>query len=693
MGRQIQLVYSSGQVTITLPDGNTWKLILGTNNTLTQIFDPMHTGATPWRTFSYQNDHLGVLRLLTSIKDDANQELEGHTYEAATDRGLTSFQAGGTKSNVSIVYDDSSNPPTRTVTTTIDATTSETTTYTLAYLSGRWLPTQISGPCTSCGGSGSDLQIFVYDSSNHVTDKLEGSGAEQGETQYTYDGNGMMLTRKEAVGKPEQRTTTYSYNYASGTPGTPTGGPPWPNFVTSVTESSVAKAGQGKVTAYAWNSTGTPETTLASTISGYLKSTDTSPTVYTTTTLFDSHHRQTETDGPAASQKSTFSYYADTDATLDRRGRLQQTALYTSATAHLDTQYDNYDIFGTARKSRRSQWRRDRPCDRRRGSGHEHYVAARHGRPQRDGRLHDHVHVRHPGPAHESDAATRKPAPVRIRRRNEPPDRHDSGGRLREPAGAAAPDAEHHRRQVCRAGAELQCPRRLLRRLDDPEKRHLQLRHAQSALLRYPSRRHAPELHVRLPANLLTVQDERHTAANTLYAYDFLNRLKTVAQTQVLTPGPDVVTQYAYDLQDNLTAVTDPNSNVTTYAYDDFRRMQWQTCPVTGERPTRTTRRGTCLDHRRQRRDHDPRLRRSQPRNEPHLDATRQTTETVTYTYDDPTTGNYGKGRIATMTDPSGSATYAYERRGLLRTETKTILGEASTPPATATTRTAIAAA
>ena len=89
-----------------------------------------------------------------------------------------------------------------------------------------------------------------------MIDKKNGSGAEQSETQYTYDGNGMMLTRKEAVGKPEQQTTTYAYGYASGTP---SGGAPWPSFVTSVTQSSVAKAFQSKVTTYAWNAAGTPD--------------------------------------------------------------------------------------------------------------------------------------------------------------------------------------------------------------------------------------------------------------------------------------------------------------------------------------------------------------------------------------------------------------------------------------------------
>ncbi len=230
-GRQITLTYTSGQVAIAVPDGSTWKLTLGTNNTLTQIFDPLHTGTTPWRSYAYATDHAGNLRLLTSIQDDAPTELEAHTYDntpgTGTDRAFTSSQAGGTRSNVSIVYNTAG---TRTVTHTIDGSTQETTTFNVVYQGGRWLATQISGACATCGGSGADLRVFTYDYANHVIDEKDGSGTETAESTFTYDANGMVLTKTEAVGKPEQRMTTYAYGYASGTPG---GGLPWPSFVTS----------------------------------------------------------------------------------------------------------------------------------------------------------------------------------------------------------------------------------------------------------------------------------------------------------------------------------------------------------------------------------------------------------------------------------------------------------------------------
>ena len=231
MTRQIQLSYTSSLVTITLPNGKTWKMTLA-GGLMTAIRDPIHL-SSDWRTYTYVSDHAGVQRLLSSVKDDAAKELEAHTYDnvagTGKDRGLTSSQAGGTRSNVSVTYDDVGN--TRTVTHTIVTSPSiqQTTTFTLAYLGGRWLPSQISGNCSTCGGSNSDLQIFSYDSANHVTDRKDSSVPDQVETQYSYDGNGMLLSKIEAVGKSETRTTNYAYSYV------PPGGSglaPWPAFLT-----------------------------------------------------------------------------------------------------------------------------------------------------------------------------------------------------------------------------------------------------------------------------------------------------------------------------------------------------------------------------------------------------------------------------------------------------------------------------
>jgi YD repeat-containing protein len=124
--------------------------------------------------------------------------------------------------------------------------------------------------------------------------------------------------------------------------------------------------------------------------------------------------------------------------------------------------------------------------------------------------------------------------------------------------------------------------------------------------------------------------------------------------------------------------VTDPNGNTTSYLYDDFHRLAHQVSPVTGTMTYQydpagnlvatTDARGTATA-----RTYDASNRV--------LTSTSQlagaATETVTYSYDSSAAGSFGKGRLARMTDPSGATAYTYERRGLLKSEGRTILGSA----------------
>jgi RHS repeat-associated protein len=118
--------------------------------------------------------------------------------------------------------------------------------------------------------------------------------------------------------------------------------------------------------------------------------------------------------------------------------------------------------------------------------------------------------------------------------------------------------------------------------------------------------------------------------------------------------------------------------NVTRYAYDDFRRIARQDSPVTnatvyaydpaGNLTSTTDARGATTT-----RAYDALSRI--------LTATSvlgASSEVVSFAYD-PTAGSYGKGRLSSMTDPSSSTTYADDRRGLMRTGAKTILGDSYT--------------
>lgn len=276
VGRQVTLSYTSGLLTgISLPSTGLWRFeYAGTPARLERIYDPIHTGGTPWRTLEYQADAGGTVRLLTAVRDEASALLEGHTYEtAAPNRGLSSF-AQAARDLVTVEYDVPISGQSR-VRHYLTPTTSQTSIFTLTYQGGRYLPLQVDGPCATCGGADGDTQVMTYAADNRLLSKTDGAGHV---TTYTYDGNGNVLTATEAFGTGRARTTTYEYTY-----------PSWPRFRTKEILPSVVKDSPAtRSTTWSWSG---GETVLTRVESGYLDPADVSPTTYTTTTTFDAAHR------------------------------------------------------------------------------------------------------------------------------------------------------------------------------------------------------------------------------------------------------------------------------------------------------------------------------------------------------------------------------------------------------------------
>lgn len=172
-----------------------------------------------------------------------------------------------------------------------------------------------------------------------------------------------------------------------------------------------------------------------------------------------------------------------------------------------------------------------------------------------------------------------------------------------------------------------------------------------------------------------SIRDENHTAPNTFYSYDPAGRLSKVRQTLAGATGGAIGTVYAYDLHGNLVSVTDPNGNVTTSEYDDFGQLLEQVSPVSGTTTYEYDEAGNLTVFTDANGAVTERTYDALSRAESAVSTKGSDSETVAWTYDDATAGSFGIGRPATMADPSGETVYAYERRGRLRRETRTIDG------------------
>jgi RHS repeat-associated protein len=163
--------------------------------------------------------------------------------------------------------------------------------------------------------------------------------------------------------------------------------------------------------------------------------------------------------------------------------------------------------------------------------------------------------------------------------------------------------------------------------------------------------------------NLTAVTDANGLV--TSYTYDQFDRLSSVTQ-----PG-NAVTSYAYDSQGHLISVTDAQGAITMYDYDDMGRLVETDSPDTGTTLYSYDAAGN-LRYKIQigqsteyRYDDESRLTRILY-SDPSLNAT--------YTYDTGSGENL-IGRLASITDPSGTTSYSYDADGNLVSETRTLSG------------------
>ena len=161
----------------------------------------------------------------------------------------------------------------------------------------------------------------------------------------------------------------------------------------------------------------------------------------------------------------------------------------------------------------------------------------------------------------------------------------------------------------------------------------------------------------------------------TTSSYDALNR---IIQVNDPVNGATKPTKYEYDLQDNLTKVTDPKNLATIYSYNGFSELISQTSPDTGTTSfsydaagnmlTKTDARNITVSY-----SYDN-LNRVTTINYPATTSATGSTpaQTISYNYD---TCAYGKGRLCSFTDRTGTTTYSYEQIGRITGKAQNING------------------
>lgn len=157
----------------------------------------------------------------------------------------------------------------------------------------------------------------------------------------------------------------------------------------------------------------------------------------------------------------------------------------------------------------------------------------------------------------------------------------------------------------------------------------------------------------------------------TSQSFNALNQLK------ITTDALNGKTDYSYDGKGRITQIKDPKGNATTYLYNAFGDLISQTSPDTGTTTFTYDALGNRIGA------VDARAVQVEYR----YDALNRltlvkypaaTAENITYSYDANITGNYGIGRVASITNTGAGLAYKYNALGLVSQKTATVNAIAS---------------
>jgi RHS repeat-associated protein len=220
-GEYFDFTYVNGQLT-TLTDhaSRSWTYGHDGNQNLISVRNPDGTD----KQYHYEDPNFP--HALTGITDENGVRYGTYAYDPQG-RAKSSEHIGGVD-KVTFAYPDDT-------TRVITNSRGYDSTYTLTTQSGIRLPTSFTGPgCSTCGPTNTS---YEYNSDNQLTARTKDGVT----TQYSgHDGFGNVGTMTEAVGTPEQGQTTYTYD------------PRFINKVANITEPSVYASGN-KITTYTYD--------------------------------------------------------------------------------------------------------------------------------------------------------------------------------------------------------------------------------------------------------------------------------------------------------------------------------------------------------------------------------------------------------------------------------------------------------
>ena len=446
---------------------------------------------------------------------------------------------------------------------------------------------------------------------------------------FTYDTKGNMLTKTEAQGTAQEKTTWYHYMYEIN----PSASPATYNKVRNEIVISVVNPAQYRYVTYDYDdATGNLLTTTETGLLG-----DSTPYTHTTTYTYDSNSRIASIDGPRTDVQDVTTYAYDST-----------TGFLTSVTQPIigTTAYSNFDALGnpqtvTDPNGNSTTYTYDTsgrvstvkaPGDT--NATQYFYVAGGCGQSCGGANKIDHITLPEGNTIWYTYDSMGKLSSIKDSLNNTINYTYDSeGNKLTE--------------QIKDSGGSLQ---KTLSYQYDALNRLTKTINPDNAFSQYT---------YDALGNRKTAKDTN--GGTTAYNYDALSRLVSVIQ-----PGT-VTTQYGYSTNNNLTSVTDANNNTTTYKYDDKGRVYQVISPDTGTTTysydpagnmiSKTDAKGVTISY-----VYDALNRLTK------IDFPTDTD--IVYVYD---TCVNGKGRLCSMTDASGTTAYEYSAKGQVKKETKTI--------------------